>query len=249
MWSQPADPLRKGCRATRPATGAGDIRTESTMSQNPHRGRVYRRCSCRDANRRQLGPRCPRLAGGTKHGSWSFAVDMPSLGRKRTTMRRSGYPTRKAALAALTRVLECERTGIWLNDTQTVADYLTSWLADKTLTLKPTTIANYTAYLTNNLLPALGAVRLEKLNQFHIARFIHDQLSAGRGPTTLRRCVATLSSALNDAVRHHPLQHNPARFAPLPPATEERTSVLDPDAGRHIPPLLRADRRSAHRPL
>jgi hypothetical protein len=110
-------------------------------------------------------------------------------------MRRSGYPTRKAALAALTRVLECERTGIWLDDTQTVADYLTGWLADKTLTLKPTTIANYTADLTNDLIPAMGAVRLEKLNQFHIARFIHDQLSAGRGPTTLRRCVATLSVA------------------------------------------------------
>jgi Phage integrase, N-terminal SAM-like domain len=110
-------------------------------------------------------------------------------------MRRSGYPTRKAALAALTRVLECERTGIWLDDTQTVADNLTGWLVDKTLTLKPTTIANYTADLTNDLIPAMGAVRLEKLNQFHVARFIDDQLSAGRGPTTLRRCVATLSVA------------------------------------------------------
>jgi hypothetical protein len=72
-------------------------------------------------------------------------------------------PTRKAALAALSHVLECERAGVWLDDKQTVADYLTGWLADKTLTLKPTTIANYTAYLTNDLIPALGCVRLEKL--------------------------------------------------------------------------------------
>jgi integrase len=191
------------------------------MSHSPHRGRVYRRCACRDTNGKQLGPRCPQLASGTKHGFWSFAVDMPSIGRKRTTMRRSGYPTRKAALS---HVLECERAGIWLDDKQTVSDYLTGWLADKALTLKPTTIANYTAYVRNDLIPALGAVRLEKLNQFHIARFIHDQLSDGRGPTTLRRCVAALSSALNDAVRHHRLQHNPARFAPLPPPpkTEQR---------------------------
>lgn len=113
-------------------------------------------------------------------------------GRSDQTYGGSGRPP----LAALARVLECERTGNWLDDTQTVADNLTSWLADKTLTLKPTTIANYTAYL----IPAMGAVRLEKLDQFHIARFIHNQLSAGRRPITLRRCVATLSSALNDAL-------------------------------------------------
>jgi hypothetical protein len=71
------------------------------MSHSPHRGRAYRRCACRDANGVQLGPHCPQLTAAAKHGSWSFAVDMPSLGRKRTTMRRGGYPTRKAALAAL----------------------------------------------------------------------------------------------------------------------------------------------------
>jgi integrase len=79
------------------------------------------------------------------------------------------------------------------------------------------------------VIPALGAVRLEKLNQFHIARFIHDQLSAGRRPTTLRRCVATLSSALNDAVRHHRLQHNPARFAPLPHPPKTERSYWTPE--------------------
>ncbi len=79
-----------------------------------HRGRVYRRCACRTADGKQLGARCPRLTSNTRHGTWTFAVDMPSLTGKRTTMRRGGYPTRRAATAALTRVLECERSGIWL---------------------------------------------------------------------------------------------------------------------------------------
>jgi integrase len=50
----------------------------------------------------------------------------------------------------------------------------------------------------------------------HVARFIDNQLAAGRGATTIRRCVATLSSALGDAVRQRRLPHNPARYAPLP---------------------------------
>src|SRR5690242_2176283 len=132
-------------------------------------------------------------------------------------MRRGGgYPTRKAAAAALTRVLECERSGIWLDDRQTVADYLTTWLAEKSRTLKPTTAAVYDDYIAKDLIPAFGAVRLEKLNHLHVARFIDDQLAAGRGPTTVRRLVATLSSALGDAVQQRRLRHNPARYAPLP---------------------------------
>ena len=109
-------------------------------SPHTHRGRVYRRCACRHAGK-QLGARCPELTSNARHGTWTFAVDMPSLTGKRATMRRGGYATRKAATAALTRVLDCERSGIWLDDRQTVADYLTTWLAEKSRTLKPTTAA------------------------------------------------------------------------------------------------------------
>ena len=188
---------------------------------NPHthRGRVYRRCACRHAGK-QLGAHCPELTSNARHGTWTFAVDLPSLTGKRATMRRGGYPTRKAATAALTRVLDCERAGIWLDDRQTVADYLTTWLTEKSRTLKPTTAAVYTDYIVKDLIPAFGAIRLEKLNHLHVARFIDEQLAAGRGPTTIRRCVATLSSALGDAVRQRRLQHNPARYAPLPSPTK-----------------------------
>jgi integrase len=137
-------------------------------------------------------------------------------------MRRGGFTSRSDAQTALGRVLACERAGIRLDDRQTVADYLTTWLADKALVLKPTTMANYTAYLGNDLIPALGAIRLEKLSHTHITEFIHRQLAAGRRPTTLRRCIATLSSALGDAVRQRRLTHNAAQYAttPRPPKPE-----------------------------
>ena len=109
---------------------------------------------------------------------------MPSLTGERATMRRGGYPTRKAATAALTRVLDCERSGVWLDDRQTVADYLTTWLAEKSRTLKPATAAVYTDYIVKDLIPAFGAIRLEKFNHLHVAPFIDEQLAAGRKDST-----------------------------------------------------------------
>lgn len=192
------------------------------MTMHANRGRVYRRCACRDTAGKQLGTHCPQLATNSKHGRWAFAVDMPSLTGRRSTMRRSGYATRTDASAALDHVLSCERAGIAVDDRETVAEYLTQWLTIKSLVLKPTTMARYTDYVSKDLIPNLGAIRLEQLHHRHIAQFVSDQLAADRGLVTLRRCVATLSSALNDAVRHHRLRSNAARYTALarPPRVE-----------------------------
>lgn len=131
-------------------------------------------------------------------------------------MRRSGFATKARAQAELTRVLECERSGVVVDDRQSVAEYLTEWLAEKVLTLKPTTMANYRDYVIKDLIPALGAVRLESLTHQHVMQFVHGQLDSGRGVVAVRRSVATLSSALNDAVRQRRLQVNVAKYAQMP---------------------------------
>lgn len=185
------------------------------MSRNPNRGRVYRRCACRDTNGTQLGAGCRQLTN-RRHGRWAFAVDLPTLDHHRKTLRRCGFPTQALARAALDRVLACERAGIHVDDRQTVADYLEAWLETKQRSLKPTTLARYVDYIHKDLTPALGAIRLEELTHHHIASFVNIQLAAGRGPVTVHRCIGTLSSALTDAVRRHRLIHNPARFANIP---------------------------------
>jgi integrase len=192
------------------------------VSVHPDRGRVYRRCACRDVTGKQIGARCAQLIRDSRHGRWAFAVDMPSLTGRRSTMRRCGFVTKSDAQSVVHRVLACERAGVEYNDRQTVADYLGAWLRVKSVTLKPTTLARYTDYVTKDLIPAMGAIRLEHLHHRHIAQFVRDQMVAGRGLITLRRCVATLSSALTDAVRQHRLVHNPARYTVMarPPSVE-----------------------------
>jgi hypothetical protein len=204
------------------------------MRPNPHRGRVYRRCACRGSNGKQLGTRCPKLTNA-RHGTWAYAVDLPTLVRRKT-MRRSGFLTKAEAPAALTTVLQCERAGVSIDDTETVADYLHRWFEAKAPTRKPNTVNRYRAYLDNDLIPAFGAIRLERLTHEHVAQFIRRELDAGRGLVDLRRCITTLSTALNDARRAHRLEHNAARYAQIPRRTRKELGLhwtdVDLDARR-----------------
>ncbi|WP_413810822.1 tyrosine-type recombinase/integrase [Streptomyces sp. OE57] len=212
------------------------------MRSSADRGRVYRRCGCRDAQHHQLGTRCPQLADDHDHGTWTFAVDLPAPAGKRTTIRRGGFPTQDAARSALRRMLEGEAGGFNADPNQTVADYLTTWLEAKALTLKPTTLVRYRDYVTHDLIPALGTLRLDDLAYRHIAGFARAQLATGRGRVTLHRCLATLSSALGDAVRQRRLAHNPAKPSVLPrPPAAERTIWTPEEAARFLRHCHHAD--------
>ena len=111
------------------------------------RGRVYRRCACRGQDGRQLSTACPKLAASSRHGTWAFAVDMPSTAGKRTTHRRAGFTSKGAAAAELTKLPERGPGGVVVDDVETVGAFLTSWLAEKSRVLKPTTAARYRDYV------------------------------------------------------------------------------------------------------
>jgi integrase len=180
------------------------------------RGQVYRRCGCRGPDGRQLGARCPKLKASSRHGSWTFAVDVTAAGERRRTVRRAGFDSKSAAQAELAKLLQRDRQGFATDDAETVRDYLTSWLTEKQRVVKPTTYVRYRDYIEKDLLPALGQIRLERLSHQHVAGLIRDLEAAGRGAVTIRRIVATLSSALSDAVKRRRVVHNPAQHAVLP---------------------------------
>ncbi|MEU0633509.1 tyrosine-type recombinase/integrase [Streptomyces sp. NPDC005989] len=205
------------------------------MRTTASRGRIYRRCGCRDIHRHQLGTLCPYLLTDSEHGTWNFAVDIPAPARRRTTIRRGGFANQDTAETALRRFLEGEAGGFNADPNQTVASYLDTWLAAKALVLKPTTMARYRDYVHNDLVPAFGTLKLDQLAHRHIAAFATSQLAADRGKTTLYRCLATLSSALGDAVRQHRLPHNPASPPVLRrPPSPERQIWTPEDAARFL---------------
>ncbi|WP_354644286.1 tyrosine-type recombinase/integrase [Kitasatospora camelliae] len=192
----------------------------SRCAPHVNQGRVYRRCGCRDPRHHQIGAHCPVLASDPSHGTWTFAVDLPAPAPGRHTVRRGGFATEDAARAALRRLLEGHNGGFTADPNQTVANYLTAWLRAKALVLKPTTLAHYNAYVANDLIPAIGDIRLDDLGYPHIAGLVHTELAHGRGRVTVHRILA---SALGDAIRRHRLATNPARPTVIPrPAAAER---------------------------
>lgn len=180
------------------------------------RGRTYRRCACRGTDGRQLGAGCPTLAADSKHGTWCYAVDLPRTDGRRKTMRRSGFPTRAAARKALGDILDRLGHGVAVDDEQTVGTFLTAWIDGKRRTLKPKTLHGYEQYLTKDLVPRIGHLRLERLRYDDVVRLVDDLEAEGRGPTTIHRIHAVLSSALTDAVERRRLTHNPAAHVALP---------------------------------
>ncbi|MFI9644632.1 tyrosine-type recombinase/integrase [Micromonospora sp. NPDC051925] len=66
-------------------------------------GSVFKRCSCRDADGRKIGNRCPQLrrTGGAwspTHGRWAYQLELPvHPGQARRQLRRSTFDTRDAA--------------------------------------------------------------------------------------------------------------------------------------------------------
>jgi hypothetical protein len=66
-------------------------------------GSVFKRCSCRDANGRRLGSRCPQLRRGRGawnpgHGRWGYQLELPPRADgSRRQLRRTGFDSRDAA--------------------------------------------------------------------------------------------------------------------------------------------------------
>jgi integrase len=117
--------------------------------------------------------------------------------------------------------------GVKFDDKESTGDFLLSNLAAKKKTLKPTTHHMYSEYVYKTLIPAIGSIRLQSLRHDHVQRMVDDLSAAGRGATTVRRIVATLSSALNDAIRERRLTHNVAEHVRLPKVERGEPAVWD----------------------
>jgi integrase len=193
-------------------------------------GSVFRRCGCRDQpTGRLLGARCPRLSS-RGHGTWYFSVELPSPAGDRRRVRRGGFASRAAAVAAVEALAspvpglaQGLRTGEWLE----------RWLASR-VSLRASTSRGYAAHVRGYLVPYLGGILLAELSpgdvQGMFTAIIRGDAALGRpvSAATLRRIHATLRAALNAAVRAGLITSNPGRWPELPAAARPRPQVWTP---------------------
>jgi integrase len=83
--------------------------------------------------------------------------------------------------------------------------------------------------LRNHVYPALGSLRLGKLNRHqHVEPWVTD-LSSKLAPSTVRKVVQLLSGAMEAAIDEGLLARNPSRGVQLPPEPDKEIQVLSVD--------------------
>lgn len=112
----------------------------------------------------------------------------------------------------------------------TVADYLETWLERREVDgLRPSTMVMYRSYVKNDIIPALGRLKLAELHRTDVDQFIRGLRSGTRGATTVHRIHSALSSAMRTAVQLHLIDSNPARDVQLPKRTRFRAATWEPE--------------------
>jgi integrase len=151
----------------------------------------------------------------------------------------AGFRTKREAQAALNTAISALRGDADVEPSKlTLKQYLVNeWLPALESTLRPATIASYQGAVENHLVPALGAIPLQKLNATHIETMYGALMSEPRRGRTGARPLASstvhqvhvvLHRALRDAVRKGRRMSNPCDAA-MPPRRAQASK-----AGLHV---------------
>lgn len=131
--------------------------------------------------------------------SYEVVVDLgrnPVSGKRRQRTKR--YRTKREAQVALTAWLaEIDKGTAVDRSQQTVAELLHYWLDTYAKhNVRPTTYEDYSCTINYHIIPAIGAVPVQKLMPTHLQQLYADKLAAGSGPRVVQLCHLRLHQAL-----------------------------------------------------
>ena len=109
------------------------------------------------------------------------------------------------------------------------------WMKEYCLNnLSPTTYHSYQQYLDQKILPALGHLKLTKIQPMHLQSFYNNLLEGGvrkdgkeggYSTSTIKKCHAILSSILNIAVHWQVIESNPCERVTAPKQKEIKDDI------------------------
>jgi integrase len=167
-----------------------------------------------------------------KDGRW---VGQYEVGGK----RRYVYgKTRKEVASKLTKAVADGNEGlVFDSDHLTVARYLDRWLDSIRGTVRESTWVRHEINVRVHLKPALGRVRLGKLDPLQVQSFYRCKLDQGLSAASVLKIHSTLSKSLKQAVRWRLVPLNVCMAVVLPRITKPEIQPLD---ARQMKALLRA---------
>ncbi|HEY6712167.1 MAG TPA: site-specific integrase [Rubrobacter sp.] len=151
------------------------------------------------------------------------------------TKRRTVYgKTRGEVRDKLAKALAERADGLVFDDeNMTVGEYVTRWLEDSAKGgLAHRTYANYKLQLRRHIVPAIGRVKLAKLNPAHVQGLYAAKLREGLKPSSVRYMHSVLRRSLEQAVRWNLIPRNQAAIVDPPKVWKEEIKPLDPEQAR-----------------
>jgi integrase len=167
--------------------------------------------------------------------SWRLKFDVDADRGKRVIRYVTIKGKRADAEAELARLLNDAHKGTLIDPTKvTVAEYLRSWLYDKT-DITNVTRERYTEIIEVRIIPVLGEIELQKLKPKHVQDWLSDITKGGGrrygqplSARTVRHCYRVLWGALKQAVKLELLARNVADAA-TPPRLKDSEEILTPN--------------------
>lgn len=149
---------------------------------------------------------------------------------------------------AIRRQLVDQREGAIEPSSQTLEGWLRSWLVDlqkrheKYGKPRTRTLDHYRLIVERHIIPTLGSVRLDRLTERHVQRWLDGD---GSAPRSVHHHRAVLRRALNIALRQRLIARNAAIAVELPEVDEFEGKPFTIDEARRFLDVTSGDRLSA----
>lgn len=163
-----------------------------------------------------------------------YSVTDPLTGKvtQRSVSGRSQNEVYKKLVKAQNEIEE----GIYIAPSKmTVGEWLDIWLKTYLGGIKPLTVLSYTQHVNNHIKPALGDIKLDRLNPHTIQCFynglgVAHKDKAGLSPKTIGNIHGVLHKALQQAVKIGYLRTNASEACELPRTEQTEIKPLDDKA-------------------
>ena len=173
-------------------------------------------------------------------GSITKLKDGRYQGRVTTGYKDNGNPIRKSVygkseeevILKLTELKYKVQTGTYTEPSKvTVGQWLDDWLKDYMKpSLRPTTYANYETQIRVHIKPAIGKVKLLKLQTGHLQRLYNNKTAEKKSPKTVKNIHNVIHAALHQARQENLIINNPADAVKLPKMNKKEMATLDSES-------------------
>ena len=188
-------------------------------------------------------PRAYRLQGQKVAWCCDGTVLLPDGRRARVVVKRA---TAREAGAAWQEEATRRIRSIPKSD-QPIEQYLDEWLVRRAANVSVKSVERYRGDITRHLSPNLKGTPLDRISRSHLQTLVVRLRESGLRSATVRRAVATLSAAMNDAIAEGAIDRNPcARLKIAPDETPRDYPTVHP---RETVALFLAEPDSAVRDL